>query len=550
MKRPIIVVFLSLLLFSIFGIVSAKPRDLVEIQFLNISDWHAQLDPLFIFPVGSFGGAAELSTYFQMERAANPNTLTLTAGDAYGGSPPLSNFFDEVPAVLSMNLMGFDVDTFGNHNFDGGIAHLNQMIALADFPYVSANLENRDDNLTGAEDYQIFDVGGVKVGVIGVTNPEAPTLVFPGNFGTIVPTDPIPAANKAKAAAKSDGAKILVAITHLGVAGFDADGNAFGPLIDFANNVGGFDLIIGDHTNVEYSGIHGKALVVENLSKGVTYARIQMTVDPQNGRVIVRSVDFVPAVSSAVIPDPAIEALLQPFRDQLDDLLNVVVGKSTVMIPRADACGTGNGRTCESLVGNSTTDSMRMRYGADFAITNAGGLRADLTCPIVDSPTDFCPPFSGPNFDITAGQVLTVLPFGNQVVTYDLNGAELKDMLENGVSRMPGISGRFAQVSGLCFTYDIDASAGSRVSSAVRQAEDGSCTGDAVDLTAGSIYSVSSNDFMASGGDGYPDFTARMTSRELMDQVLSEYVTDNSPISPTIQGRINCVGSTCPALLP
>jgi 2',3'-cyclic-nucleotide 2'-phosphodiesterase (5'-nucleotidase family) len=321
-------------------------------------------------------------------------------------------------------------------------------------------------------------------------------------------------------------------------------------LIDFANNVGGFDLIIGDHTNVEYSGIHGKALVVENLSKGVTYARVQMTVDPHNGRVIDRSVDFVPAVSSDVTPDPAIVALLQPFRDELDDLLNVVVGESTVMIPRADACGTGNGRTCESLVGNSTTDSMRLRYGTDFAITNAGGLRADLTCPIVDNPTDFCPPFSGPNFDITAGQVLTVLPFGNQVVTYDLNGAELKDMLENGVSAMPGISGRFAQVSGLCFTYDIAASAGSRVSSAVRQAEDGSCTGDAVDLTAGSTYSVSSNDFMASGGDGYPDFSARMTSRELMDQVLSEYVTDNSPISPTIQGRINCVGSTCPTELP
>ncbi len=90
----------------------------VDIQFLNISDWHAQLDPLFVFPVGNFGGAAELSTYFQQERANNPNTLTLTAGDAYGGSPPLSNFFDEEPAVRAMRLMGFDADTFGNHNFD------------------------------------------------------------------------------------------------------------------------------------------------------------------------------------------------------------------------------------------------------------------------------------------------------------------------------------------------------------------------------------------------------------------------------------------------
>ena len=173
----------------------------------------------FCFPGLTWG------TYFQMERLDNPNTLTLTAGDAFGASVPLSNFFNEAPAVLSMNLMGFDVDTFGNHNFDRGVGHLQQMIDLAEFQYVSANLKDRDDNLAGVKDFEIFNVGGVKVGVIGITNPEAPTLVFPGRFGTIKVTDPIPAANKAKAQAKRAGAKVLVAITHLGVAGFDAEGN-------------------------------------------------------------------------------------------------------------------------------------------------------------------------------------------------------------------------------------------------------------------------------------------------------------------------------------
>ena len=82
------------------GLAQAAPPEPVELRFLDISDWHAQLDPLFVFRVGTFGGAAELSTYFQMERADNPNTLTLTASDAYGASPPLSSFFDEVPAVV------------------------------------------------------------------------------------------------------------------------------------------------------------------------------------------------------------------------------------------------------------------------------------------------------------------------------------------------------------------------------------------------------------------------------------------------------------------
>ncbi len=125
---------------------------------------------------------------------------------------------------------------------------------------------------------------------------------------------------------------------------------------------------------------------------------------------------------------------------------------------------------CESLIGNVTTDALRLTYNTDFAITNSGGLRADLTCPTTDLPSDFCPAYTPPPYPITRGQVLGVLPFGNVVFTVDISGAELKTFLENGVSLMPSANGRFPQVSGLCFTYDIEAAAGSRVLSAVRQA--------------------------------------------------------------------------------
>ncbi len=529
----------------------AEPRAFVSIQFLNVSDWHAQLDPLSVAGLGNVGGAAVLSAYWMADRAANPNTLTLTAGDAFGASPPLSSFFNEEPAVQAMNLMGFDVDTFGNHNFDRGVAHLQQMIDLAEFQYVSANLKNLEDNLTGVKPFEIFEVGGVKVAVIGITNPEAPTLVFPGNFGTIEVTDPVRAANQARAAARRAGAKVFVAITHLGVTGMDpTTGQAFGPLIDFASNVGGFDIIFGDHTDFEFSGVINNALVIENRSKGRTYARTNLLVDPQNGRVVFRTVEFVTPLSNAVTPDPAIVALLDPLRAQLNVLLGGVIGNSSVAIPRADSCGNGAGRLCESLVGNVTADALRTTYGTDFAITNSGGLRADLTCPAVDNPTDFCPAFTPPPFPITSGQVLTVLPFGNVVVTLEVNGAELKTMLENGVSAMPAANGRFPQVSGLCFTYDVTAPAGSRVTGAVRQAADGSCTGAPVDLTAAASYSLAENDFMASGGDGYPNFFSRAVSRDFMDKVVADYVGANSPIAPAIQGRIVCTGAGCPVPLP
>jgi 2',3'-cyclic-nucleotide 2'-phosphodiesterase (5'-nucleotidase family) len=536
----------------------------VNIQILTVSDWHAQLDPLSVAGVGQVGGAAVLSSYFQAERANNPDTLTLTAGDAYGASPLLSGFFDEEPAVLAMRLMGFDADTFGNHNFDRGIAHLQQMIDLANasagaqpgtpFQYVSGNLKNRDDNLTGVKDFEIFDLGGVSVAVIGLTNPEAPSLVFPGNFGTIEVTDPVSAANRRRAAARRAGAKVFVALIHAGVTGLDpATGAAVGPLIDFANSVGGFDVIVGDHTDFEYAGIHNNALVVENRSRGRTYARVNLTVDPRNGRVSDRSAAFITPVSSAVTPDPAIVALLQPYRDAVAPILSAVLGTSTAVVPRADACGRADGRLCESLVGNVTTDAMRARYGADVAIVNSGGLRADLTCPTVDNPSDFCPPYTPPPFPITRGQVLSVVPFGNVAVTLQVNGAELKAILENAVLAMPTANGRFAQVSGLCFVYDIAAPAGSRVTGAVHQALDGSCTGVPMDLTASSTYSLVENDFMASGGDGYPVLIGRATTRDMIDQVLADYITAGTPISPAIQGRIVCTtsGATlCPLVVP
>lgn len=146
-----------------------------------------------------------------------------------------------------------------------------------------------------------------------------------------------------------------------------------------------------------------------------------------------------------------------------------------------------------------------------------------------------------------------MLPFGNEVVTLTVNGAELKAMLENGVSSMPAANGRFPQVSGLCFTYDISAPVGSRVTGAVRQAADGSCTGPPVDLTAGSTYSIAENDFMVEGGDGYPNFASRATTREIMDQVVADHITASGTISPSIQGRITCTTSganACPAVVP
>jgi 5'-nucleotidase len=507
----------------------------VELQILNISDWHAQLDPIAVGGV-NVGGAAQLSTYFKADRAAVPRTLTITAGDAYGAAPPLSALFNEEPAVKAMNLMGFDVDTFGNHNFDRGIAHLQQMIDLAEFPYVAANLKNRDANLSGVADWQIFDVGGVKVGVAGFVNEEAPNLVFPGNFGTIEVMNAIAAAKKARTAMRKAGALFYIAITHKGVTGFHPDGSPMGPLIDFAKGVEGYDLIIGDHTDVQWAGVIGDALVQENRSKGVTYSKTKFLVDPRTGKTFRRSIEFVTPVSSAVTPDPAIVAMLAPYRVALAAAFDEPIGIATNEFVR----GGNIERRQEVPIGNLVSDSMRLTYGTQLALTNGGGIRAPL--PSSYAPQDLTlrrttPGYApGPPYDLVIGDVFAVLPFGNMVVTRMITGEVLWQALENGVSRVnadgTAVDGRFPQISGFRFTYDSRLPAGSRVLSV--QLTDGTPI-----PRDGTMYTFATNDFVASGGDGYSMLAGgHGDMRDVMANTLLDYIRGLGTIAPTTEGRI------------
>jgi 5'-nucleotidase len=538
-------VFAALLLGLLLTIAPANAapdataaRTPVAIQFLSVSDWHAQLDPLSVTGVGNVGGAAQLSAYWQADRTANPNTLTLTAGDAFGASPPLSGFFNEEPAVRAMNLMGFDVDTFGNHNFDRGTAHLQQMIDLAEFDYVSANLKNVEQELTDVAPFKIYDIGGVKVGVIGITNPEAPTLVFPGRFGAIQVTDPVPAANKARAKAKAAGAQVIVAITHLGMVGTDqATGQAVGPLRDFAENVGGFDVIFGDHTDFQFEGVIDGALVVENKSKGATYSKTHVTVDPENGRITARDAEFVTPFSGAVTPDPAIVSMLAPFRTALAAVFDQVIGVATDIFPR----GGNLERRQEVAIGNLIGDSIRLRYGTQLALTNSGGIRAPLPSSYLPADTSLrrtSPGYApGPPYDLVIGDVFSVLPFGNAAVTRTVTGAQLYAALENGVSRIAadgtGADGRFPQISGFRFTFHYLNPVGSRVT-AVSLADGTPILPDAT------TYTFATNDFVNFGGDGYTMLAdGQGVTREVMADVLQAHIEAAGTITPVIDGRIN-----------
>jgi 2',3'-cyclic-nucleotide 2'-phosphodiesterase (5'-nucleotidase family) len=461
-----------------------------------------------------------------------------------------------------MNLMGMTLDGIGNHNFDRGQTYFREtLIPLANYPFLTANIV---DPATGNpppewKRSQTWNFPGFKLGVIGFSNEDLESLIFPGNLDPFEVLDTTASINSEVLKLQRQGAKVIIAIGHEGATAgtFDAP---TGPAIDLADSLVGVNAVFADHTNFQtISTRPNGVLVSEALSKGIRFNRVRIVFNTSTNRVVYMAGDWHRPWTIGVTPDPTIQAIIDDLNAQLAPIFNTTIGPSDVFIPRADSCGRVDGRLCESLIGNVATDSMRTTYTTDFAITNSGGLRADLTCPTTDNPSDFCPPETAvptQPFFITRGQVLTVLPFGNVVATLTIDGALLKTYLENAVSAMPGANGRYAQVSGLCFTYDINLPVGSRVTGAVHQAGDGSCTGAPIDLTSGSSYTLAINDFMASGGDGYPVVTPLITTQNLMDQVLADYVGANTPIGPDLQGRIVCVDTNgtgvpndCPILL-
>lgn len=531
----------------------ATPNALVNIQFLNISDWHAQLDPQTMTVEGvannPVGGAARISSYWKADRLANPNSITLTSGDDFGASPPLSGYFNEVPGVIAERMMGMSINTFGNHNFDRGTAHLQQMIDRAaaptapltptsiyndgaPFPYVAANLINTTGVLTGVDRYKIFDIDGVKVAVIGIVNPEAPSLVIPGAFGPIVITDPVAAAMSAKADAQAEGAQVFVIITHMGLTAPNS-----GPLITFANAVTGFDIIFGDHTDVKYSGTINGALVTENLSKGVSYLKVNLTYDTVTNTVTDKTAQFVtpvglptPSMPTVPAPDPAIGAMLKPYRDQLTIVFDGTVGKSNGIFPRNNVVE----RTGEAAIGNLVTDAMRDKYDTDIAFTNGGGLRSTLPSSYVPTNTNLCRPSNcaGP-YDLVIGDVFTLLPFGNSIVQRPVTGGQLWRALEHSVKDVPATFGGFGQISGFRFDFDPTRPVGSRV----LNVELNNGTKILSDTTT---YSMATNNFTNTGGDGYTMFNdGQGTTLEVLADVVRDYIVAQGVITPTLEGRIN-----------
>ncbi|MFN8527884.1 MAG: 5'-nucleotidase C-terminal domain-containing protein [Anaerolineae bacterium] len=533
MKRLFFVILLAMSL----AIAVQAQDDVTNITILHSNDTHSWHEA----NSSGNGGDARMAAVINQIRAEGGNVVLLDAGDRFTGTLFHVQYRGQ-DNVRIMNAMGYDAMTLGNHEFDNGDEVLANFIDGLEFPVVSSNVDVSESDILAGKvlPYAVLDVNGFQIGVTGLTTPETPLLSSPGpdvHFNA----DMAAAAQATVDELTAQGVTFVVLVTHIGL---DADR-------EVAASTTGIDVIVGGHSHSLLSNTYvGSAaqypVVVENPNGDPVYivqagstaqylGRLDVQVNAEG--VVTRATGDTIFLSRYITPDPDIEAIVTDLAGPLQELRATEVGAT------ASELLVGDRRVCrveECTLGDLITDAMINETGAQIAITNGGGIRADID--------------QGP---VTIGDVLTVLPFGNLVSTFSLTGADVVAALENGVSQVQvadgavvrdGAAGRFPQVAGLRFTWDPTAEAGSRIVSVEVRGADGSFS--AIDPAA--TYTVASNDFMRRGGDGYSVFAENAVNPydygKPLDQVLSEYLATVADVGPMNDGRITVVNATIPPL--
>ena len=502
--------------------VAAGPAPVTTATILSVSDFHGRLNPTtFRIDVEGqkFSGAAYLQTYFKQRAALAPNPpFLVTQGDAVGATQPVSGLLGDRPTIDVMNRMGFDADTLGNHNFDDGVANMRDLARQAAFPYLVTNLTNRGgQRLPWTKPWAIWPVGGTRIGVTGAINEDAADLLKPGSLGELRVGKAADGINAAARELRARGVNTVVALAHVGALPTKAGPNGpTGPLIDLAKELRGVDVLLGDHTywqvNQPIIGRDNQPVwVVQSVPNGVTFSEVRLAINELDGEAVGVAVDQFPTTTNGITPDPEIAALVKSYNDRVEPITEQVIGSSTEPIPSS---GTA---TDETKQGNVVTDALRAATGTQLALYNTGGLRDALTRGDRDA--------SG-NYPIRRGDVLAMLPFNNQMTTLTLSGAELKAQLENGIGEHPTPSAAFPQISGFSFKWNPMAQPNGRVKSGKL------ADGTPIDFSPASRYTLVTNDFVATGGDGYTDFSGRLTYQGDVEDAVIAYLQARPGFNP------------------
>lgn len=547
---------------------------LVQVQLLAINDFHGNLeapgggggalvahpnDPSLAGrdagPIGDAGngeitvragGAAFLATSIKSLRSGNPNTVVVSAGDLSGASPLLSSLFHDEPSILAMNALGLDFNAVGNHELDHGPAELLRLqqggchpidgcakgqppFAGAKFHYLAANV-NTAMKQTLFRPYEIKTFDGEKVAFIGMTLEDTPGVVTAAAIKDLTFANEVATVNALLPELKAQGVAGIVVLVHQGSmqdlgSTYDECGVTTGPIFDMAAKLApAVDVVVSAHTHQPYVCQLAGKLVTSAASFGRVVTKIDLTIDKTTHRITNKSAKNVP-VTRDQVPDPDVASIVSTYQTLAAPLANRVVGHVTADLPALPADLTVGESVLGDVIADAQLAATSGAGGANAvaAFMNPGGIRTDIL---------YAHGGKHPDGEVTYGEAFAVQPFANLLVTMTLTGAQIKEALE---AQFPaGGQQKILQVSSsVSYTFDAAAPAGSHIDPAKVF-----IGGVALNLAAS--YRVTTNNFVAGGGDGFAVFakgTNRVTGAIDLDALVT-YLGAHDPLAPPAVGRI------------
>ncbi|MEQ1545191.1 bifunctional metallophosphatase/5'-nucleotidase [Methyloglobulus sp.] len=559
-----------------------KSKTPVTVKIVAINDFHGQLESpgtlrdvpatpaLPTPPTTPVGGIDWIAGYIANLKLKNPNTTVISAGDLIGATPLVSALFHDEGTIEAMNRLGLDINAVGNHEFDEGKAELLRMqkggchptdenscqgslvgtpvpFEGAEFKFLAANVVDTATRKNLFPSFVIKEFNDVKVGFIGLTLKETPTIVTPTGVVGLEFKDEAATINALIPQLYRRGAKSIVVLIHQGgtipvsqaISTINScDGNLEGsPIKTIVNQLSDkVDLVISGHTHQAYNCLiatksqsHLVSVTSAN-SQGRVLTDIDMVIDAKTGRVLdVKPVNVpVDRTNTAIIPNAEIKQIVDNYKALVQPIANRVIGSITGILSRT------NNTAGESAMGDVIADAQLAAtkdsgFGdAVVAFMNPGGVRADLT--FLSSAAD-----EGDG-NVTFGEAFTVQPFGNSLVTMTLTGAQIENLLEQQFQGCPNNQpfNRILSVSeGFSYEWSFTGISCDKVNP-----DSIKINGAVVD--PGANYRVTVNSFMADGGDNFLVLslgTNRLGGAQDSD-ALEAYFKANSPVSPNALGRI------------
>lgn len=566
LRRPL----LAVVTLALAGVLHAG--EAVTVRLIAVNDLHGHLEPgdnaiavpdprdpatPIALPAG---GVAHLASAVRRLRAEQPASLLISSGDLVGASPLVSALFRDEPTIEVMNALGLSLNAAGNHEFDHGVAELRRLIAGgcatesrgvavtcagiaraydgASFPFIAANVEDAATGVPLLAPFVVRQVGGVRIGFIGAVTRTTPGIVMPAGIRGWRFTSEAAALNRYARQLRAEGVNAIVAVVHEGGeadGGFDGCLNPRGPIFDIVRALDpAIVVVLSAHTHRSYNCRIDGRVVIQGASFGRLLSVIDLAIDRTSGAVVpgesrARNVPVANGRGSdkaldAIYPpfpaDAQIAAIVDHYRSRVAPLADRPVGRIAAAFERmpAELGDSSAGR----LIADAQLAATRGN-GAQIAFTNTGGIRSHLR------PRP-------PDGTVTYGDVFTMQPFGNALVTMTLTGAQLKALLE---SQWRGTSGRahFLQPSAsLTYAWRDDAPAGARV-------VEESITIEGRPWRHDARYRITVNSYLAAGGDrvhGFLDGTDH-TGGPLDVEALAQYLTQTSaqaPVAPDARPRI------------